>query len=313
MIQRAFGFETGDVYVEDRISMNCILERIQDPHAEWNNLGIWVNAQNFNGVLTIRDGKVVLMPYEDIINDPTVIKAGVRKLNSKFRNEERSMIKDYYRRIYSTAELRSSINVVSRVFQRMALSDHPKVKSPEYFPGPNGDLRDKYGNALKPYRAGKTQKDLTIFGLVSSIISQARVFGLTYNPEINLSDFNLGEFMDLYLQDVHELKQEPFRNGSQSKNLTKEMKALLMSRGGREGGEILNLYYENHFFMLEEGVENEEIFEMEDVNIAVKSTRKDPAKASEKAKLMQSEENLRRAIRERKIQERLQPSGISYK
>lgn len=306
------GFETGDLYFEDRVCTSSILERVQDPSAEWNNLGVWINDGNFSGVLTVRNGNLVLVDYKTIIDDPSIFRASIRKLNRKFDRQERYFIQDYYRRLYSDEKARSNVTIVSRVFQRMAFSSHPKVRSPEYIMGPNG-LLDSRGNTLQPYKASKTDKALTIYGVVSSLLAQAKVFGLGYNPEIALSDFNEGGPMDFFLQPPQELKQEPPRKGKYSTQLNPETRQLLSRQGQREGSELLNLYYENYYFIMEEVEdEQEEIEEMDGINFTLNSRKANPRKVKERATLLESEQNHRRAIRNREIQERLQPSGISY-
>lgn len=314
MNQSKFIFQTGDVYLEERISIPCILEKVQDPAAEWNNIGVWIDDGDFQGVITVKDGALMLIPYRDLINDPTVLRAAVRRLNYKFGRSERYQIKDYYKRMYYTDAQRLAVGVLSRVFQRMGPSAHPKIKSPTYIVNGDGSILDHRGNTLQPYRTNRVDKELTLFEIVSSLLSQAKVFGLKYNPEMNISDFNEGDFMDQYLERPEDLKQEPFRNGARSMGINKEMKQLLVAKGSKEGASLLNLYFENYFFLLDD-VEEEQVdqIEVESVNMARKQKRADPNIAKEKAKLMQSDQNLKRAIRDREIEERTKPRGISYK
>lgn len=307
-----YRMETGDIYLEERASVFSILERIQDPDSLWTGIGICYNNGPNSGILTTRNNKVVLLTIADIIKDDSIIACVIRPLNGKFAKQERFLMSEYIQRYYGSPEVIDQITVLSRVFQRLAMSNHPRVKTPAYTYTQSGELRDHRGLTLKPHGGGKPVLTATPYTIVSSILAQAQVFGLIYNPEIELSEFSSGGSMDLYLLAGIPIKFS--HHVMQDARLKK-----FLDVNAHEGAELAKMYYDNHFLTYDFdygtpiGPEKRNPMEDSTTEVAGYKTRRDPAKLHSDAELMKSQQNRRNVDREKRVKDVSRREEFTYK
>ena len=206
-------FKTGDIYVAERQSIQGLLEKANDPAAEWNEIGICINESSIQGFLLARGSYLKFYTLKQIKDDPLILKAGVRSLGKKFDRARREIIRDYIRTNFPSQEAVYGIKALSRVMQRVTRSTHPGIRTPIYTYTQDGTRLDENGRTIQIPGAivkGHTTKriiGMTMYEMVMAVLAVGEVKGLVYDSEIDLNEFTFEGSMDRFLEQPTIFKQ----------------------------------------------------------------------------------------------------------